>query len=128
MNKRERNTKPFFLQDVDGRSIQARRWRSIYDSILSEASALVGGEEHVSEAHKLLLQRVTAMSFICEEIDAQAANGQVVDAGLYCRLSNSIGRIMERLGVPDVINAPPDESLEEYLSKGKGRAELREGI
>jgi len=128
MKKKERNTKPFFLQDVDGRSVEARRWRHIFNSLLEQAAALVGGQEHVSEAHVLLLRRCTSVSLLCELMDAQVAAGEKVDAGLYVRLSGCLGRMLERTGLPDVVCEPPDQSLEEYLSKGKSRAELREGI
>ena len=110
-------SKPLFLQDVDGRSIPARRFRTIYKNLIEQASAQLGGEANLSEAHKVLMRRAASMSLRCEVLDVQVARGEPIDDGLYVRLSNSIGRLMERVGLPNVVNAPPDETLEKYLER-----------
>jgi len=117
------------ILDVDGRTVEARRWRHIFNSLIEQAAALVGGEERLTAAHVTLLRRTTTIEVLCELMDAQVANGEEVDASLYVRLSGCLGRLLERAGLPDTRNEPPDvdESLEEYLAKGKrSRAKLKE--
>ena len=117
------------ILDVDGRTVEARRWRTIYDGLFTQAAALVGGEERLTAAHVTLLRRTTTIEVLCEQMDAQVAAGKTVDASLYVRLSGCLGRLLERAGLPDFRNEPlgVDETLDEYLGKRKPRAELREG-
>ena len=117
------------ILDVDGRTVEARRWRHIFNGLLEQAAALVGGEERLTAAHVTLLRRTTTIEVLCELMDAQVANGEQVDASLYVRLSGALGRLLERAGLPDFRNEPPDAdgTLEDYLKgKGKPRAVLNE--
>jgi len=101
-----------FLPGVDQRSPIARRARDIAARIASD----LGGVEHLTEAQMQLIRRATLIAVSCERFEAQAAAGEEVDLDLYGKLTDRLGRTLQRLGIKRVAkDITPD--LSEYLDE-----------
>lgn len=126
-NNRSRvtNSSRLFLGAVDGRSIEARRWRDLFHNLVAIVTR--DGREELKADQELLLRRVVSMEVLAEQIEAKIVAGEEVSPDLYLRLANSQGRLFERLGLPDVVGVD-DQALEDYLAKAtrnKGRHKAR---
>jgi len=92
------------LPGVDGRSPIARRARDIYDQLCVD----LGGHDMLSEAQVQLARRCALISIRCEEMEAESVAGQHIDLDLYGKLTDRLGRCLQRLGIKRV---PRDVSL-----------------
>ena len=89
------NGRKLFLPGVDGRSALARRFRDIAASLVSD----LGGPSHLSEAQMQLIRRCATMSANCELLEAKAASGEEIDLELHGKLTDRLGRALQRLGL-----------------------------
>ena len=111
------NGRKLFLPGVDGRSILARRARDVASAIAAD----LGGAESLSEAQKQLVRRAAMIGVSCEQMEAQAANGQEINLDLFGKLTDRLGRTLQRLGIKRVArNVTP--TLAEYLKSVAGGA------
>ena len=83
------------LAGVDGRSAIARRFRDVVDAIISD----MGGDDSISEGQRQLARRASALSVLCEQIEAKMANGGPIDANDYVRLVNALNRVLGSIGL-----------------------------
>jgi hypothetical protein len=82
------------LQNTDGRSIWARRFRDVYEAHIAD----LGGEGEISEAEKSIARRVATMAVECERLEALFATAGAATADepdLYGRTANSLRRLLE---------------------------------
>jgi hypothetical protein len=97
---------------ADGRHAQARRFRDLVRSMISDA----GGVENCTEIRLGLIRRLAAATVLSEEIEGKAVNGEPVDLGAFCQLASTTVRLATRLGVERVPrNVGP--SLADYLQQ-----------
>jgi hypothetical protein len=89
------NGRKLFLPGVDGRSALARRARDIAAAIASD----LGGHDHLSEAQMQLVRRATLIAVSCEQMEAKAAAGEQIDLDLFGKLTDRLGRALQRLGL-----------------------------
>ena len=82
--------------DVDGRSALARRFRDLVGEIISD---LGGAEAGLSEAQRQLARRIATLSAACEQMEAAMAGGEQIDLEAYQRVTNTLGRACQRLGI-----------------------------
>jgi hypothetical protein len=82
--------------DVDGRSALARRFRDLLGEIISD---LGGAEAGLSESQRQLARRIATLSAACEQMEAAMAGGERIDLEVYQRLTNTLGRACQRLGI-----------------------------
>jgi hypothetical protein len=89
------NGAKLWLPGVDGRSAVARRTRDIFDQLCSD----LGGHDHLSEAQTQLCRRAAMISISCEQMEADSAAGQRIDLDLFGKLTDRLGRTLQRLGI-----------------------------
>jgi hypothetical protein len=89
------NGSKLFLPGVDGRSAIARRTRDIFDQLCAD----LGGFDLLSEAQTQLCRRAAMISIRCEEMEAESVAGQRMDLELYGKLTDRLGRVLQRLGI-----------------------------
>jgi len=126
------NDNTLFLGDVDGRGIEARRFRDVYSALIEA----LGGREELSEAQLMLCRKTSGLEVMTERLESKIAAGEEVDHGSYTRAVGTLARLLERLGlVPLAIPVrprngdsedDPDETLEEYLERTADREPRRE--
>jgi hypothetical protein len=105
---------PARLTDVDGRSGWARRLRDLIGLHLSD----LGGEDMASEAERSIVRRVATLTVELERMEtifALAGEAQPEQLELYQRVSNTLRRHLEAIGIKRVPrNVTP--TLEQYLN------------
>jgi hypothetical protein len=95
---------------TDGRSIIARRYKTIASAILVDQ----GGAEQCSEARKQLIRRFSAAAVLSEQLEARLCNGEAIDVTQHALLVSSLVRIARQIGV-DRVARDVTPSLSEYL-------------
>src|SRR5262245_32309562 len=88
------NGSALFLDGVDGRSREARRFRDILGEIVGD----LGGTDRLSEAQRQLARRCALLSLECEGMEAKAVAGEAIDLDLFGTLVDRLGRAFQRLG------------------------------
>jgi hypothetical protein len=81
------------LAGVDGRSLEARRFR---DLVVSFAEPL-GGFESLTEESAALVRQAASITMQNESIQAAAVRGEPVDAEQVVRLTNALTRVLSAL-------------------------------
>jgi hypothetical protein len=83
------------LFGVDGRSMQARRFKDLIDEFQSD----LGGREILSEGERQMVRRCAMLSAECEKLEAEAALSGEFDAETYGMLCDRLGRALSRVGL-----------------------------
>jgi hypothetical protein len=94
---RSTNHRDLLPHIADGRAPQARRFRDLVRSMISDA----GGVENCTEVRLGLIRRLAAATVLSEEIEGRAVNGEPVDIGTFCQLASTTVRIAQRLGLDE---------------------------
>ncbi len=84
--------------EVDGRSVEARRFRDVLSEILSD----LGGSEGLSEGQRQLARRGAMLSVRGEMMEAEAVKTGEIDLAAYGSLTDQLGRLFNRLGLKRV--------------------------
>lgn len=107
------NGSRLFVQELDGRTALARRYRDL----VGEFTRDMGGDP--SEAMKQLIRRAAAMSVWCEAQEVRLANGDDIEIGPLTTAANSLRRILQDIGLERVAkDITPD--LATYLRQREG--------
>jgi hypothetical protein len=83
------------LEGVDGRCHVARRYRELGALISSD----MGGHDQLTEAQRQLVRCAAGLVVLRERLDVKAANGEKVDSGEYCTISNTLRRVLLACGL-----------------------------
>jgi hypothetical protein len=97
------------LEGVDGRTHVARRYRELNALISRDVSPDVD----LTEAQKQLIRSAAGLVVLRERLDVKSCNGEQIDAGEYCAVSNTLRRVLVTIGlkrVPKDINGESDEA------------------
>jgi hypothetical protein len=86
------------LPGVDGRSPTARRYRDLVNII----SADHGGADFLSESRMQLIRRFAAASVLAEQLEARIVAGQQIDLEEHAKLSSTLVRLTNHLGLERV--------------------------
>lgn len=86
---------PLMLRGVDGRSVVARRYRDVAIALADD----LGGQDRLSEPTKILVRQAAALTVQVESLQAKIVTGEDVDLEQLTRLSNVLGRTLQRLGL-----------------------------
>ena len=89
------NGSSLFLPGVDGRSAIARRFRDIFNAIISD----LGGPDAVTEGQTQLCRRAAALSVACEQIEVELAAGNEVPLSGLITATNALRRVLDTLGL-----------------------------
>jgi hypothetical protein len=79
----------------DSSSAWSRRYRDIVAGHVSD----LGGQAVLSEAEISLIKRVSTLELECEQAEGKLSMGQEIDLDLYQRMTNSLRRVLESLGL-----------------------------
>jgi hypothetical protein len=86
---------PLLLRGVDGRSMVARRYRDVAIALADD----LGGQDKLSEPSKILVRQAAAMTVQVESLQSKIVSGEDVNLEQLTRLSNVLGRTLQRLGL-----------------------------
>jgi len=100
------------LPGVDGRSPAARRFRDILANLASDQ----GGLDCISEARLQLIRRFSAAAVLAEGLEARLINGEAIDVTEHARLSSTLVRLVERIGI-DRRSRNITPALSDYLAR-----------
>jgi len=95
-----------------GDTAWARRFRDVLAEIVSD----LGGADLLSEGQRQLARRCATISIACERLEGEAAAGEPINLELYGRLTDRLGRALQRLGLE---RKPRDvePTLADYLAE-----------
>jgi hypothetical protein len=101
------------LQNVDGRSSSARRFRDLVRAYEAE----VGG--NLTEVERGLIRQAAALTFKAETLQSDLVNGNPVDGDQLIRLTGTARRILSAIGErASKRNAlGDDDELDRYLAQ-----------
>jgi hypothetical protein len=103
---------PLAVRGVDGRSMAARRYRDVAIAIADD----LGGQDLLSEPSKILVRQAAGMTVAVEDLSAKVVAGEDVDLEQLTRLSNVLGRTLQRLGLKKPA-APRGPTLGELMAQ-----------
>jgi hypothetical protein len=86
---------PLLLRGVDGRSVVARRYRDVAIALADD----LGGQDKLSEPSKILVRQAAALTVQVEALQTRIVSGEDVNLEQLTRLSNVLGRTLQRLGL-----------------------------
>lgn len=98
---------PLFLRGVDGRSMVARRYRDIAIALADD----LGGQDRISEPSKILVRQAAALTVQVEVLQSKIVAGEDVNLEQLTRLSNVLGRTLQRLGLRKPTGNPARRAL-----------------
>jgi hypothetical protein len=101
---------PLMLRGVDGRSMVARRYRDVAIALADD----LGGQDRLSEPSKILVRQAAALTVQVETLQSKIVVGGDVDLEQLTRLSNVLGRTLQRLGLKKP-RAKPSSPLAAYF-------------
>jgi hypothetical protein len=103
--------------DGDLRSKAARRFKGIISALTADS----GGPERLGEARKQIIRRAAMLATSCETMEAASlVDGKGVDLDLYSRMTNTLRRLLETLGLDRVPKDVESPSLEVYMAETYG--------
>ena len=102
------NGKGLFLENVDGRSALARRYRDILGQLTSD----LGSDP--SEAQSLIARRAVTLAVWCEKAESELASGNELDIGQFTTAANAMRRLLSDLGLERKLR-DVTPSLSKYL-------------
>lgn len=110
------NGRGLFVDAIDGRSREARRFRDVLAEIVSD----LGGPDTLSEGQRQLARRAAMLSTQCEIMEGQAVAGKAIDLEMFGQLTDRLGRTFQRLGLRrKARDVTP--TVAEYLRSLEGR-------
>ena len=86
---------PLRLRGVDGRSVVARRYRDVAIALADD----LGGQDKLSEPSKILVRQAAALTVQVEGLQSKIVAGEDINLEQLTRLSNVLGRTLQRLGL-----------------------------
>lgn len=104
------NGRQLFMEHVDGRSAEARRFRDVLAQIASD----LGGIDRLSEGQRQLARRCALISIECEKMERSAVAGEAIDLEAFGQLTDRLGRAFGRLGLKRVAR-DVTPNLKDYL-------------
>jgi hypothetical protein len=110
------NGRGLFVEAIDGRSREARRFRDVLSEIVSD----LGGPDTLSEGQRQLARRAAMLSVECERMEGHAVAGKAIDLEMFGQLTDRLGRTFQRLGLRrKARNVTP--TVAEYVRTLEGR-------
>jgi len=92
------------FRGINGNSLLARRYREVAVAIADD----LGGPDKLSEPTKILIRQTTTLTLQVEALQSKIVAGEDIDLEQLTRLSNVLGRTLQRLGLkrPSEAKAP----------------------
>ena len=99
------------LQNVDGRSSSARRFRDLVAAFEAE----IGGT--LTEVERGLVRQAAALTIRAEQLQADIVNGKPVDSDALIRISSTAKRILGAIGEKAAKRKPAVPSLHDHVAR-----------
>src|SRR5262249_58531809 len=74
-------------------------WARRFRDVIAEITSDLGGADLLSEAQRQLVRRAATISIACERMEGETAAGADINLELYGRLTDRLGRALQRLGL-----------------------------
>jgi len=74
-------------------------WARRFRDVLAEITSDLGGADLLSEGQRQLARRCATIAIACEKIEGEAAAGAEIDLETYGKLTDRLGRALQRLGL-----------------------------
>jgi hypothetical protein len=103
------------LRGINGNSLLARRYREVAMAIADDC----GGADRLSEPTKILVRQAAALTVQVEGLQSKIVAGEEVDLEQLTRLTNSLSRMLHRLGLKKPQSRQP--TLAERLGMAPSR-------
>jgi hypothetical protein len=116
-NRSATTNDPLWLRGVDGRSAAARRYRDVAIALAAD----LGGPDQLDEASKVLVRQAAALTVQVESLQTRIVVGEGIDIEQMTRLSNVLGRTLQRLGLKKP-RARPASPLASHFSRPPERS------
>ena len=100
----------FSIAGLDQRTLTARRYRDLIDSVTSD----LGGQDHISELERQLIRRHAAVAVAAEALEANLVRDMPVDLNNLGILIDRQRRLAETLGLGRRAR-PLDDDLDRVL-------------
>jgi hypothetical protein len=97
--------------ETDHRTAWSRRFRDVLAEIISD----LGGADLLSEGQKQLARRCATIAITCERMEGEAAAGNAIDLEVYGKLTDRLGRALQRLGLKRQYREISTPSVDQYL-------------
>src|ERR1700722_7312700 len=108
---------PLMLRGGDGRSMVARRYRDVAIALADD----LGGQDKLSEPSKILVRQAAALTVQVEGLQTKIVSGGGVNLAQLTRLSNVLGRTLQRLGLKKAASKSTKLTVPEYLAQRDAR-------
>ena len=106
---------PLMLRGVDGRTVVARRYRDVAIALADD----LGGQSELGEPTKILIRQAAALTVQVETLQSKIVAGEDVNLEQLTRLSNVLGRTLQRLGLKKP-RPKPTSPLAEHFARPPG--------
>ena len=106
---------PLALRGVDGRTVVARRYRDVAIALADD----LGGQSELGEPTKILIRQAAALTVQVETLQSKIVAGKDVNLEQLTRLSNVLGRTLQRLGLKKP-RPKPTSPLAEHFARPPG--------
>jgi hypothetical protein len=108
------------LQNVDGRSSSARRFRDLVVAFEAE----IGGE--LTEVERGLVRQAAALTMRAEQLQADIINNVPVDSDALIRISSTAKRILGAIGERAGKRKPPAPTIHDHIAANYATADASE--
>jgi hypothetical protein len=109
---------PLMLRGVDGRSVIARRYRDVAIALADD----LGGQDKLSEPSRILVRQAAALTVQVEGLQTKIVSGEDVNLEQLTRLSNVLGRTLQRLGLKKSKPKPTSPLVDHFSRPPAGSA------
>ena len=103
------NGSTLWIDSVDGRSREARRFRDVYGDLVGH----LGGSDYATEPQKYLARRAAALVVWAEMAETTLAAGGELDVQSYTTSANTLRRLLQDIGL-DRVQRDITPSLTEF--------------
>lgn len=97
---------PLRLRNVDGRSVESRRYRDLVLAFVDD----LGGPDRASEADKALARQAAGAVVASEQLQSKIIAGEAVDMEQATRMQNAANRFLQNLRSRTKSNRPKPAS------------------
>jgi hypothetical protein len=114
------NGSTLWIDSVDGRSREARRFRDVYGDLVAH----LGGTDYATELQKHLARRAAALVVWAEMAETRLAAGGDLDVQNYTTTANTLRRLLQDIGLQRVAR-DVTPSLEQYAAMRQAQEPAR---
>ena len=115
------------VEKMDGRRKEARRWNTLYSEIAAAVAEVNGIDpEDLGELQRQFIKRTTTTALMLEIYESRLTKGEAIDSERYGRLSNTLGRFVQALGI-DLTDLPTSNTFRQNRSFTTRKKRVRLG-